>query len=426
MKNHRVRAILCSPIVARRDRQSQRSQSVSFISGTMLRGALARLYLDQHGVADETFQRLFVDESACRFGPLDPGTRVFPQTAISCKRHPGFRGEGRGHGVADVLWVRVARELAGTASEGDSDRQWRECCLCGNDMKCLDGFWEEDSQPEGGPSCCRAPRAVNAHVGIDRVTSTAAESIFFPLESIACESRDSSEQIIPTVLLGSLQAEDRDVAFLKQLLDAEDWIVHLGHARTRGYGRVRLELEPIETQDPLDSWQTWSRDLAGFAQELSVGSAALDPQRDFCFSLTFPSGAILLDELLRYSLDPSHMVNWLPAFGEAGVPLSLEERPASALPGGGELRFLTALTGHERVRGWNAAHGLPKQDDWAVTRGAVYAYLFRGDEEERGKLLQSLRELQRNGLGVRRNEGFGAVLVSDTFHQRFCRQRSTP
>jgi hypothetical protein len=87
---------------------------------------------------------------------------------------------------------------------------------------------------------------------------------------------------------------------------------------------------------------------------------------------------------------------------------------------------MAAVARHERVRGWNAAHGLPRQDEWAIAPGAVYAYHFLGIATERAGLQERLRQLGRHGLGLRTVEGFGTVLISDEFHGRFCIQEKAP
>ena len=86
------------------------------------------------------------------------------------------------------------------------------------------------------------------------------------------------------------------------------------------------------------------------------------------------------------------------------------------------MQWITAVTKHERLRGWNAAHGLPRQDEWMVARGSVYVYCFKGTADEREALIGQLVDLSEKGVGLRRNEGFGTVSMSDDFHRRFCRQ----
>ena len=87
------------------------------------------------------------------------------------------------------------------------------------------------------------------------------------------------------------------------------------------------------------------------------------------------------------------------------------------------MQWIAAVTKHEQLRGWNAAHGLPRQDEWSVARGSVYVYCFQGTTEARAGLIQHLSTLSEDGVGLRRNEGFGTVVVSDDFHYQFRNQQ---
>ena len=83
MKEVRISAQLLAPVAVKRDRQSERSEGVGSVAGTLVRGALASIYLQHHGHANGAFAHLFLNEATCRFGPLDPGPRIFPLTAAS-------------------------------------------------------------------------------------------------------------------------------------------------------------------------------------------------------------------------------------------------------------------------------------------------------------------------------------------------------
>ena len=143
------------------------------------------------------------------------------------------------------------------------------------------------------------------------------------------------------------------------------------------------------------------------------------------FALSFPTGAVLVDRFLRYTLDPADMIDWLPPMSTVAAAFPVEERPTRQLESGGAVRWIVAVTRHDRLRGWNAAHGLPRQDEWAVARGAVYVYRFEGTpgENETGSL-SGLPPCPRMGVGLRRNEGFGVAVVSDDFHRRFHTQEA--
>ncbi len=405
-----VTAKLLAPVAIKRDRQSERSESVRSVAGTAVRGALAAIYLQHHGQVDATFHRLFLNEEACRFGPLDPAAAIFPLTAASCKR------EGIQHALVDHLWFRVAQHhLAGRVPK-DFEAAWRQCGKCKVDLKSQEGFWMEESGHLSETS--RDRHHVAAHVGIDRLSSTAAESIFYTLEAILPSGREED-------LHGWLMADDEALAALQRLLETEDHRISVGHHRTCGYGDVRLQLGTAAEdaqQTRAQGWARWSRTLLDFLRLPPISVPDLD-SRDFYFSLSFPSGAVLVDRLLRYTLDPADMIPWLPPMPSADAAFPMQDRPARELETGGTVRWAAAVTRHERLRGWNAAHGLPRQDEWAVARGSVCVYHFQGADEEREILVQQLAALSDDGAGLRRNEGFGRVIVSDDFHRRFCPQQ---
>ena len=409
MKKVTVTAKLLAPVALKRDRQSERAASVCSISGTQVRGALAALYLQNHGHVDATFTRLFLDETACRFGPLDPGP-YHAMTAAACKR------DGLKHGHIDLLWFRVAQHLMNGQIPEDAHAMWLHCGTCQADLKEYGGFWEEAKN--GASNASHDRHHVATHVGIDRQTSTAAESILYTLEAML-----PSEQEVD--LHGWLTADDDALAALKALLVDEEYRISVGYHRTRGYGDVQLQFgEPIDSDMPqtcAERWEQWSSELIEFLGSPPFSVPDIQPQ-DFYFGLSLPTGAIFVDRFLRYSLDAAEMVAWLSPMSSPDTAFPLENRPTRELASGGTVRWITAVTRHERLHGWNAAHGLPRQDEWRVARGSVYVYCFQGTAAERERLLERLVTLSQAGIGLRRNEGFGTVGVSDDFHRQ-CHQQ---
>ena len=409
MKKIPITAKLLAPVALKRDRQSERSESVRSVSGTSVRGALASVYLQQHGQTDNNFNHLFLDERTCRFGPLDPGPEIFPLTAASCKR------ERIKHALVDQLWYRIAQHhTAGNLPE-NAEAMWRACGKCDADLKGHHGFWHEENGHLSEDTSDK--HYVAAHVGIDRHTSTAAESILYTLEALlpSCQDKDLS---------GWLMADDKALEELETLLETEDSHISIGHHRTRGYGDVCLQLgEPIDTENLTDgeNWGQWSSELITFLDSSPLSVPGVTPE-DFYFSLSFPTGAVLMDRFLRYTIDPADMIPWIPAMSSVNNAFPMTARPTYKLPTGGTLSWVTAVTNHERLRGWNAAHGLPRQDEWMVARGSVYVYCFKGTLEERAPLIEQLKTLSQEGIGVRRNEGFGTVLVCDGFHRQYANQ----
>ena len=66
--------------------------------------------------------------------------------------------------------------------------------------------------------------------------------------------------------------------------------------------------------------------------------------------------------------------------------------------------------------GWNTAWGLPKDTELVAQMGSVYVYhtARRIDDPD---WLSALTQLEEQGIGERRIEGFGQVRVCEEFHQ---------
>jgi CRISPR-associated protein Csx10 len=429
-----VEATLLSPLVIRRERQSSRSDGAAqHVAGTLLRGAFARVYLDRFGKPDDTFRHVFQDEDACRFGPLDPADRVLPLSASSCKRQSGFIDDQK-HGVVDRLLPLLRLPLAGRALSRE------HCPECPQDLKPFIGFWQvnQHGRPTSPKKKWRA--SVAAHVGIDRFTHTAEESILFNLPTLQPEplgenddeadpsakgaiepgpagEQDGEKDRIPK-LYGQIESDDKALGVLSDLLAEENGLLRIGHARTRGYGQIKLQIGTALAPQSTD-WNAWSEFMLS---QCMPGHCEL--ANPFLFSLSLPTGGILVDRLLRYTADPSGMVPWLPQLPAANPSARTLDGPGKPFEDG-RLRCVTAVATHDRLRGWNAAHGLPRDDEWSVARGAVYAYLYVGGADGRARLIERLGDLQQRGIGARRNEGFGRVLVCDDFHLQFAPVEAT-
>ena len=158
-----------------------------------------------------------------------------------------------------------------------------------------------------------------------------------------------------------------------------------GRHRAWGQGEVELKLashEPVEHPD----WEEWNRSCCKTLE------AMLKEQVDGCFfSLGLLSDAIIIDQFLRYTSQPD---------------LQLE---------GAEL--ITSIMRQGLAIGWNQAHRLPKEDEITITRGSVFFYRYPGDINE---IKEQLKVLQTHGIGLRRNEGFGQIIINDPFHSLFC------
>ena len=383
-------------------------ETLGYIPGSVLRGALAAEYVQGGGSpVQKEFQRLFVSDevrygdllpieqhdrptyvaglgrSLCRLEDLlpieqhDRPTRPLPLSAYTCKRKPGFRYRARKHqpqkhGVVDLL----SRMTVATVAQDIHPLESRdECSHCHHELKQHSGFYYQVFSNQYAGLIPR--RRVLTHVGINRATQTAEEGILFARQVLE-EGR---------LFSGPLRVDDTALeGTLKQQL-VEGKHLWVGAGRSRGYGAVEvLSLASLGAEPLLPLAERVERFNAALAD---VARDAKLPWSGCYVSVTLLSDSILCDEFWRYQsrvtpqtlgLSDAQLVRWIS-----------EMRP---------------------VIGWNAALNLPKEDSWAIRAGSVFVYQL-GEEEE---AMTRLAKLEIEGIGERRSEGFGRLIVCDPFH----------
>lgn len=368
-----------SPIVINEERQSSNNNSLAYIPGSTLRGALASAYLRTGGSAEDSqFKAFFIDTAPAipNLIPTDSKSNLpslLPFTAVSCKRNPGFAHEGK-HGVSDTLSVLASSRLTG---EQAAQGLW-SCSAdsCDEELKPINGFWNGDYS---APKRCEPSMSYNRFTGIDRLTRTVAQSILFSSRSIddlyQQEEIDTASKYQRQCFSGVTSMDAETLATLRLLAQGT---LFVGADKTRGYGEIKLSIEEVATcQTDYDGWNL------AFREKLQLN----DPP-GYYFSVSFSSHAILVDRFLRPSLDL-----------ELGID---------------QVELVMKVAKGVTVRGWQTAWGLSKPDENGVKMGSVYLFRYTGDDLH--MLKQRLELILREGVGLRREEGFGMVKIDDKLH----------
>lgn len=334
--------------------------TVGYLPGATVRGALARAYLDTGAPEDEAFKRLFL-RGETRFSDLRPGGGgAMPLSARCCADDV----EGFEHPLLDILLAQAAGEVLPV-----------ECPHCGEKLRSPAGFLGERRRVVQ----CSTRRV--AHVEIDAESLRARGGRFHTGRVL--EAGQDLQGWIHTAT-----AESR-TALVQLLGDGLD--CYMGRGRTRGQGRVRLEAWGDAEADETDSLilarlrATHSR--AARYSGLS-GHAVLVLQLD--------SPAVIFDRWMFSKL--------------VAEPEDLGEEFAG-------YRVAAAFTRAVEVRGWHAAGGLPKRDQPAAGAGSIYLYKLATTDADREykKLAPVLARLTASGIGERTGEGFGHVVVAPPF-----------
>jgi CRISPR-associated protein Csx10 len=385
---------LLAPLALHQTRAGvQYVETLDYIPGTALRGALAEAYLAQHGNPDDTFHALFLSEQVF-YGDLWPaasdGTTVLiPATARACKRY----GLKHNESFRDALLDALSRRHDGA--------KCKHLVLCNGRQKECDEPLDRVNDHYLGDLKSADPISagfrLRVSTAIERATGTVAREMLFTQHTLTgkrkAREKDGYENKAPLFFQGTLRLSNPALQDeLARLLQSATSLF-LGSGRSRGLGEVEVKAwtETTVANSLPDRWQKFND-----AAQHGGGNPDIH-----YFSLTLLSHLALRDGLLcpvLGKIKPQHF--GLPD-GVAWV--RYKDSDQSVL-------FLSAVT----VPGWNVALGLPKPDTVALARGSVL--LGQCDSGQEQAVLARLAEIETEGVGERRGEGFGRVAACYPIH----------
>lgn len=391
----------CGPLSFRDGRETTNPGTLDYVPGSVLLGVLATVYAQLH---DDTqiFDEIFFDEETSfgnlypsRFekedlnGGIDPVYPI-PMTAASCKRFAGFHfdevdTDQPHHGVRDTVipWtlfclsqqkrIDVLQPLATCPHRG-----------CGQPFDHFSGFYRRDPFEATMLGKADVRKGLRTRTGINRSTGSVQQSILYSRETL-----QSGMTFWGTATVPDKHADAFD-AFIQTANTSG--LLRLGNNRTRGFGSVLLQVDSIDDDDIESLRQRMLLFDSKLRRQASDHDIGLP--HNLYFPLTLTSDAIVYDRLLRQRtmLD----ANTLSSFGIEDTELIYHH---SSL---------------RQVMGWNNLWRIPKANDTAIAMGSVF--LFGLSQELDDDLLQVLLRMQRNGIGVRRREGFGRLIIASPFH----------
>jgi len=380
---------------------SNLNASLDYITGTSLRGACAAKFLqhgyaiDEQGENQDAFYQLFCSEDV-RFENLYPvyvyqskgqlpdyyPSQPIPLSVRTCKGFGGFfdPDEDDQHGVTDTLCGL---------------HKGQECPRCKSALDNFDGtFYYRD----GGWYNLRKVNAqslTTMHNEIEDCKQRSEEGILFTFEGI-----DRREVFMGDIYFMGENALELLTAFRKYMHiegTEQQMEISVGKRRTGGRGKVIVQLSTFEDETfpnlsiiEQDFQQRFENHKAVMAEKCKAGGVS--------FTITLFSDAIVTDRWLRYQTALTEEV--------LVTELQLEELSD-------KFKLKSLFCAYRDVSGWNDAHKLPKADEVAILKGSSFLYRFTDDEQT---LYQKLLKLEQQGIGFRRNEGFGRVIVNHPFH----------
>jgi CRISPR-associated protein Csx10 len=255
------------------------------------------------------------------------------------------------------------------------------------------------------------PQRVLTRVAINRTTGTAEDQrLYSPLvlsEVVRDKGKDGEkdkdeDKVHPTVFRGTVVLPDGDETALKAFREiaqkALREITHVGGRQTSGLGRISITAEPGVAEDAAAIKARVERLTKLFQEQAkryqALGGDAWDIPDGTIFTVNLLSDAILVED------------GWLPTY-----TLSREMLEQAT---GIEVRLVRAFTGATIIAGWSMLWQRPKATAPGVTMGSLF--VFQADQKLSDADYKALAQLQTDGIGERRQEGYGQIRICDEFH----------
>jgi CRISPR-associated protein Csx10 len=384
------------------------------IPGSTVRGAFAAVFLEQ-GNNPANIPQWF-ETPAIRFSPLRPvpmegevqdGLAVLPvpRSARSCK-YDGGLPEG-GHGVYDLL-LKVAQPLSERHEELD-------CPECHAPIEPLDSPWLLANFVTKYGRDYKPDLRLATHVGIGAIgtdeMNLAKEGRLFSLQCfpagtefrgwIAVKEENEEKAREKAEALLKVIGFERNTSGQWQLEN-----LRVGR-RSSTYGALTVTAW-VQGKSPWqESHRTFEERWKAYQKQLPEKLSMEKAQDNFFFSVTLVTDTILLDKFLRpYRILTSQEV-------ERRLRQEIERR--SRLEEG-SVQLLACFARPQLVGGWHTAHHLPKERDMAIAAGSVFLFSVSRNELDEETLKKALQRWEEEGIGWRRSEGFGQVLICDPWH----------
>jgi CRISPR-associated protein Csx10 len=356
---------------------AQFRRSLPFVPGAALFGALGGA-LDRSERFDPALLRRLRCRNAYPMRDGDKWVRPLPATAMTPK------GENR---PRDSLAPRVCWEQQTPPAlvYAPTDTEGRPLEAAGQKFYTI---------REGKLEFRDATQRIHTRVAINRRRGTAEDSLLYSFFAL---NETSPGTDAPTRFIGSLALVDPDDSALwSQVTEiVTQQVDRLGARQTTGVGGVRITLRDHPSDRSIHQrvealTQRFKRQIAHYR---ALGGAAWELSGQV-FTVNLISDAILLRD------------GWLPTQELSADML----RDATGI----EARLVRSFTTTRVVGGWHALWQRPKISHVAVRFGSLY--VFETQHPLSNNDYTALERFERDGIGERRQEGFGQVRICDDFH----------
>lgn len=236
-------------------------------------------------------------------------------------------------------------------------------------------------------------------IKIDEKTRTTKESFLFSTEYTDLTNVETENIVI---FKGNIEIPEGLFEIGKK------YELKIGKFKTKGFGKVKIKFEKysekqgMNIKDRIEKLNNQIKeDFVRFDEENSRKS---EEKREKIYSkdellkeekqklITFD---FLSDMILPFNEVSNVGEQILILFEDFGEKLTLHNR--------------RTFVNVEKLRGYNIVNNMRKMDEIVITQGSVISYCINNEDLE--EILEKLEKIEKDGIGLRRNEGFGRVRI---------------
>ena len=397
-------------------KESNRFETVKEISGIILKNRLKNLNLKELGKVEKyTYTLNFLEPSV-----LQGRVRKNEAELRNSLQGSSIRGMIIQYGldnnfkIEDLLKIKIAEVKKIVEKNGEKKEEFKLASrfktkypVKDNKIEKIDKAisvmreYKTDLNNENGIKLERDSLALLNATGtelsikIDEKTRTVKESFLFNTESIDLTKNEISFN-------GNIKIPEGLFEIGKE------YELKIGKFKTKGFGKVKIKFEKysekqgMNIKDRIEKLNNQIKeDFVRFDEENSRKS---EEKREKVYSgdeklkkgeqklITFD---FLSDMILPFN-EVSNVGNQiLTLFEDFEEKLTLNNRRT----------FINV----EKLRGYNIVNNIRKMDEIVITQGSVISYCINNEDLE--DILKKLEKIEENGIGLRRNEGFGRVRI---------------
>ena len=335
--------------------------SYSFIPGSMIRGAIIGRYMKQHDLSEldltkDEVNRLFFNINSTRY------LNAYLQSHEGKRTLPVPRSWFK---EKDTELIDEFSEIRVYDFSVDREEELENYKLIS------EGFWTKE---RGCVRLYKEKRRINIHNQRDRKkgrsTQIKGEGEIFRYEAI------DAGQTFQAVILCSSEAE---AILLRELLHISPDI-WLGGSQSAGYGHIKIKIDDSKCHD------TWHEVSTPAAQRINHEN----------LTITLLSDLILRDDWGQYAVIPPSAQHQVTA------PITKELEKILCV----KLQPQMSFSSSTLIGGFNRKWGLPIPQVPALAAGSVFVF------ENISITPEQIQQLETQGIGERRVEGFGRVVVN--------------